>query len=312
MYLVIAAICVGFILPMQTAVNSRLRIAASSPLLSSMISFTVGTISLLIVVAASGGLGNIFGLDFYRQPWWLWLGGLLGVVFLTGNILFFPILGSVQTVIMPVVGQILMGMLIDNFGWFSSPRHDINLMRISGCLLVLIGVFLAVASKDIQSNSQAKFSSVSFKKSYIWLIRIAAVGTGMLSAVQTAINGHLGTVLDSAIDAAFISFLIGTIALWILTAVIERGIRLSFVKQRLPWWIWIGGVIGACFVLGNAFMAPRLGTGPAVVIILLGQIVGSIFVDQFGWFRSRRHQVLFSQLIGVLVMISGTALIEFF
>ena len=58
-------------------------------------------------------------IPFSTEPWWIWIGGALGVIYLTGNIVLFPKLGSVQTVIMPILGQIVMSMLIDNFGWFT-------------------------------------------------------------------------------------------------------------------------------------------------------------------------------------------------
>ena len=42
-----------------------------------------------------------------------WVGGLLGVCFLTGNLLLLPRLGAALTVVMTVAGQIIMGVIID-------------------------------------------------------------------------------------------------------------------------------------------------------------------------------------------------------
>lgn len=308
---ILLGLIIGFGLPLQTAINSKLRRIVGSPLLSSMVSFTVGTIFLASITLILSHNLNIASAVF-KQPWWIWIGGLLGVVYLTGNIVLFPHLGSVQTVIMPVVGQLIMSMLIDNFGWFYSPQHSLNLIRIIGCALVFIGVILAVAAGSLFKN-QSSLMKVSLKKSRQFFWQLAGVFTGMLSAMQTAINGHLGVVLNSAEKAALVSFVIGTITLWVIVIVREHQINLKpAFNQNYPWWIWIGGIIGALFVLGNAFLVPLIGTGLAVVIVLFGMITGSLLVDHFGWLGANRILVEPIQLIGILVMLVGVILIKLF
>ena len=76
-----------------------------------MISFAVGTITLLIVATAVTG-GDYGITQAFDEPLWIWFGGLLGVVALTGNILLFPHLGAVQTVVLPIAGQVIMLSLI--------------------------------------------------------------------------------------------------------------------------------------------------------------------------------------------------------
>lgn len=213
---------------------------------------------------------------------------------------------------MPVVGQLIMSMLIDNFGWFYSPQHSLNLIRIIGCALVFIGVILAVAAGSLFKN-QGSLMKVPLKKSRQFFWQLAGIFTGMLSAMQTAINGHLGVVLNSAEKAALVSFVIGTVALWVIVIVREHQINLKpAFNQNYPWWIWIGGIIGALFVLGNAFLVPLIGTGLAVVIVLFGMITGSLLVDHFGWLGANRILVEPIQLIGILVMLVGVVLIKLF
>lgn len=308
---ILLGLSIGFGLPLQTAINSKLRRIVGSPLLSSMVSFTVGTIFLASITLILSHNLNIASTVF-KQPWWIWIGGLLGVVYLTGNIVLFPHLGSVQTVIMPVVGQLIMSMLIDNFGWFYSPQHSLNLIRIIGCALVFIGVILAVAAGSLFKN-QGSLMKVPLKKSRQFFWQLAGIFTGMLSAMQTVINGHLGVVLNSAEKAALVSFVIGTVALWVIVIVREHQINLKpAFNQNYPWWIWIGGIIGALFVLGNAFLVPLIGTGLAVVIVLFGMITGSLLVDHFGWLGANRILVEPIQLIGILVMLVGVVLIKLF
>ncbi len=85
-------------------------------------------------------------------PAWIWIGGICGVVFLTGNILLFPKLGGVQTVVLPVLGQILMGLTIDNFGLFYSQQTSLTAFRIAGAVLVLLGVVLVSTAKESKAE----------------------------------------------------------------------------------------------------------------------------------------------------------------
>lgn len=310
MLAMIIGLGIGFGLPVQTAINSRLRHVVGSPLRSSMISFSVGTLflALLLLVSMQGLL--ISQAVVGSQPWWIWTGGILGVIYLTGNIVLFPHLGAAQTVIMPIVGQLIMSMLIDNFGWFSAPQHALTPIRIIGALVVLAGVVLTVATTSVTheltpSSTPAKTGLIAWQ--------IAGIATGMLSAMQTAINGHLGSVLHSPEQAAFVSFLVGTLVLWLIVAVHDRGIHIASAFSRTnPWWIWIGGIIGAIFVLGNAFLVPKIGTGLTVVIVLFGMISAGLIIDSFGWLGAKRIPPRAMQLIGIVTLIIGVVMIKLF
>jgi transporter family-2 protein len=76
--------------------------------------------------------------------------------------------------------------------------------------------------------------------------------------------------------------------------------------------VWIGGMIGALYVLGNVYLVPVVGTGLAVVIVLVGLMAGSLMIDQFGWFASKKNPISGVQLMGLLVMIVGVVLIRVF
>ncbi|MFT8537465.1 DMT family transporter [Bifidobacterium aquikefiri] len=310
MFSLLIGLVIGFGLPVQTAINSRLRNIVDSPMRSSMISFSIGTIflALVLLITMQGLIVPIA--TFAQQPWWIWIGGILGVVYLTGNIVLFPHLGAAQTVIMPVVGQLIMSMLIDNFGWFGLPRHTLTLVRVVGGIVVLFGVVLVVftnSSAGTLKTAETRHASLVLP----W--QIAGICTGMLSAAQTAINGHLGTVLQSPEKAAFISFLVGTVALLLIVAIYEHGIHIRpAFSTHNPWWIWLGGVIGSLFVLGNAYLVPEIGTGLTVVIVLFGMIAGGLVIDSLGWLGARRIKVKAIQLVGILILVCGVVLIKLF
>ncbi|MCT3282849.1 hypothetical protein C6Y11_13820 [Lactiplantibacillus pentosus] len=318
MLAILIGLAIGVGLPMQTSINSRLRSSVGSPFMASLISFAVGTVFLGVITLIDVHTLGFSPALFTSQPLWIWFGGLFGIIYLTGNILLFPKLGSVQTVIMPVLGQIVAGLLIDNFGWFDSATRALTPIRVLGAVLVLVGVIITVAVKGWLDNRHNRIAEsaeqqLATQQTVLWLWRLLGVFAGMLSAAQTAVNGHLGKVLGSTVHAAFISFLVGTIGLIIIVAILHPGLKLQTPAGQLnPWWMWIGGMIGSLYVLGNVYLAPAVGTGLAVVIVLVGLMAGSLLIDQFGWFASKRNPVTGAQLLGLLVMIFGVALIRLF
>ncbi|MBZ2405988.1 DMT family transporter [Liquorilactobacillus hordei] len=309
MYLFTIGILIGIFLPMQTAINSRLRVFVTSSFIASTISFSVGTLFLGILVAITHGVLLPSTAIISNQPLWIWLGGILGIIFLTGNILLFPHIGGVQTVIMPILGQILASMLIDNFGLFYSSHHPLTFLRLCGALLVFAGVIVSVALPSILHHDKlAAKTKESSLLLFCW--RVFGIITGSFSAIQSAINGHLGVILNSSINAAFFSFLIGTIFLWLIVLIKDRKSLKNLKSSQIAWWNWTGGLLGAIFVTGNSFLVPHLGTGVVTVIVLIGMIIGSLLVDHFGLFLSPKHPVQLTQIIGIIVMVIGVGIIK--
>lgn len=309
---IIIGVVIGMILSLQTAVNSRLRGFIGSPYQASFVSFTVGTLFLAAVLLVLRQPIGVSGQLFVTQPWWIWIGGFLGVIFLTTNILLFPHIGGVQTAIMPILGQVLMGSIIDNFGWFHSPHQALTLVRIGGLLLVLAGIIIAIALPELQQ--QHTLNQLTKPAGNPWPWRLLGIVTGAIGATQTTINGRLGLALNSAVHAAFVSFLVGAVSLFFIVLLVNHGFReiTRATGHGRPWWIWIGGAMGGIFVLGNTYLAPIIGTGQTVVFALLGQIAGGLLVDQFGLLGAQRKPVVPVQLIGLVVLIGGVVLIRLF
>ncbi|WP_369127135.1 DMT family transporter [Rothia nasisuis] len=103
MFAVPALMLAGALLPIQTTFNSRLRISVCSPYLASLMSFAGGTVFLAVLTWALNGSLLFPESAVAGQPGWIWVGGLLGLIGLTTNILVFPTSGGVQAVILPIL-----------------------------------------------------------------------------------------------------------------------------------------------------------------------------------------------------------------
>ncbi|WP_033541776.1 DMT family transporter [Planococcus sp. CAU13] len=314
MLLALVGISIGIGLAMQTAVNSQLRKFVESPFTASMISFIIGTAFLTLAMVFSSTPISIPLETVAELPVWIWFGGIFGVIGLTTSILLFPKIGSIQASVMPILGMIMMGMLIDNFGWFSSMEQRFTSNRLIGVILLLIGIFLTVALTEIISKRHNVTKQVIAKERSDgqWKWRMLGVGAGMLMAAQAAVNGQLGSVLGSPIHAAFVSFSTGAAILILIVGVRYRSyanIKIP-VEQKAPWWIWSGGLLGGLYVLLNVYLVGQIGTGQTVILALFGQLSGSLLVERFGLLGSNRGQITTVHILGLAVMLAGIIFIQ--
>lgn len=286
----------GFLTPIQTAANSRLRSSVSSPLVASLVSFSVGTLFLIIItLIQKGTLGFDTGL-FNALPWWAWLGGVCGLYGLTVNIIIFPKLGSVQTALMPMLGQICMGMFIDSLGLFRSQTYTMDLSRVFSLLLILAGVFMVVVRKENNAS-----------KSGLLLWQIIGISGGAVFAMQPPMNSLLSIGLYSSVHAALISFLTATIVLFSMVLIIgdsRKNLPKIFLSGK-PWWAWLGGIIGGTFVTGFAFFASKTGIGILLVTSICGLLTCSLAIDRFGWLGAAKKRIRPIQYFGLILVMVG-------
>lgn len=137
------AIVAGMLLPLQPAINKQLRDHVGSPYLAALISFTVGTVVLVAITLIVVGKSGIPTMEALRAaPWWSWVGGLIGAIFVTSSIVLVPKLGVVLLVGAVVCGQMLSSVTIDHFGLVGMQVQKLNPGRLFGVLLLIAGLVL--------------------------------------------------------------------------------------------------------------------------------------------------------------------------
>jgi transporter family-2 protein len=137
--LLLFAVVAGSFLPLQAAVNAKLAEFVGGPVRASAISFTVGAICLAIVVVLfyrSGGhrAGN--------APWWAWIGGALGAVFVTSSVVVPVRIGAAAFFGIVVAAQLVTSVLIDQYGLLSFTQRQISPLRLVGVGLLIAGALL--------------------------------------------------------------------------------------------------------------------------------------------------------------------------
>ena len=298
MLLAALGVLTRIVTPLQTVVNARLRGTLGTPFRASLVSFTVGLAATTIAALLLGPY-PLVPESALHGPWWMWFAGLFGVIFMTGNILLLPRLGSLQTVLMPVLGQITMGLLIDQFGWLGNPRHPMpdwcwqssaccwrsppptprrcSAVRTRSARGTERRAPPAMLSADTLRPPADGRSTNRTRSPSIWLWRGLGILCGMSLAVQAAMLGRLGTALGSPIKASVVSFILGFVLLCAVVVFRDHGLDLGkAIRGHNPPWMWIGGLLGAVVVLMTSWLSPQLGTGLTVLVVLIGQVTGGL------------------------------------
>jgi transporter family-2 protein len=140
---VTAVLLSGMMLPVQAAVNSKMRTFVVNPIYSALISFLIGTTVLLVLgglMASQGQAGNVRGA--FGAPWWAWIGGALGALFVTMAILAVPRIGAAGYSAAIITGQLVGALLVDHYGWFGLNKTQITPSKMAGAALLLLSVWL--------------------------------------------------------------------------------------------------------------------------------------------------------------------------
>jgi transporter family-2 protein len=140
---VAVALLAGAGLAFQVGFNNTLRAWVGHPIHASLISFASGTLGLLLLACfVRTDLPPIS--QATKGPWWMWLGGMTGVVYIVSAAALSQRVGSVGWLSLIIAGQIVASLLLDHFGLIGFSSHPINAFRVMGVLFLLVGVFLVL------------------------------------------------------------------------------------------------------------------------------------------------------------------------
>lgn len=140
-----------------------------------------------------------------------------------------------------------------------------------------------------------------------YLISILA---GVAVAFQTGVNSQLRTDTNNPVFTALISFCVGTIALVILYFCFFRQSPAFPNEYSFTWWKFTGGLLGVLYVTAVVVVAPRIGAANSLALIVAGQFITAIIIDQFGWMNLPVIQISWSRIAGIAFLLTGVYLIQ--
>jgi transporter family-2 protein len=220
---------------------------------------------IVCIPSARRGVGRLLGGIRDRTiPFWMLLGGACGALTVSTQGITAGVLGVSLFTVGVVAGQTLHGLVLDRIGFGPAGVVAITPGRVLGGALALAAVGISL-SGDVLATAP------------LWMLLLPfAAGVGI--AWQAATNGRLSQRVRSPLAATFMSVIAGTVAL-LVAAGISIAVRGAPDAPPTEPWLYLGGFLGAAYILLGAFIVAQTGVLLMGLGSVLGQLATSVIID---------------------------------
>jgi transporter family-2 protein len=135
---------------------------------------------------------------------------------------------------------------------------------------------------------------------------LAGSGIPVQASVNSALRQHLGRPEW----ATLVSFGVGTLAIALVLLFQRTPLPAAAQVARAPWWAWTGGALGAFYIFSTIVLVPRLGVATSLAVILAGQVLSGLLLDQTGALGLATREITPARLGGVLLLVAGVYLVQ--
>ena len=139
---------------------------------------------------------------------------------------------------------------------------------------------------------------------FITFLILAALG-GSAITVQAGLNAQVGRMLGHPLWATLVSLTVSVISIVPLLVIFRVTPPNLSTLDSAPWWVWVGGALGAFFITVALMAAPELGAVVFVSAVVMGQTIASILLDQFAIAGFPSRPVTIWRVLGALLVVVG-------
>jgi transporter family-2 protein len=302
----------GVAATVQASFNGEIRRRFRSPYITAAINFVVALAIIAAVLLVTERSLALPVSDILKYPPWIWTGGVCGATIVMAGILCLPVLGSAQNMMILCFGQIMAGLLIDHYGIFDAPVTKMTLMRALGAVLEIAGIAFISAEKTGNGGRGLNGRTLLFI--------VFDILAGFAAAAQVAINGTMAVVAGSPVRSTLISMCGALLTMTVICCLLSVfGGRTAVFDEKNPPagrvrftpFFLTGGLMALVVVGGNAITGPVLGTGMVTMMNLFGMMAAGLAIDATGFLGIEVKPVTKPKLLGMAMMLAGTALISF-
>tara|TARA_R110002050_G_scaffold294238_1_gene451753 strand:+ start:1546 stop:1995 length:450 start_codon:yes stop_codon:yes gene_type:complete len=147
---------------------------------------------------------------------------------------------------------------------------------------------------------------------YTYLLLLLAAISGAVLPIQAGLNAKMGKAVGDPVYAALISFVIGSIGLFIYVLMSKTELTQISNATMVNWTVWTAGLLGAFYVAAVIILVPKIGAALTFGLVVMGQLSISLLLDHFGLLGMPVHSINWQRIVGVLFMIGGVLLIRNF
>jgi transporter family-2 protein len=135
---VFLAVVAGALVGVQRALNGQINEHSGQSYTTSLLNFITGTSFLVIFIVILSLLGQIELQPLPHGPWWIYTGGVIGVIYIASTSLIVQHLGVLTFTLFSVGGQLFGSLLLDLYA--PSEGVSVSWYLVTGIAMTYIGV----------------------------------------------------------------------------------------------------------------------------------------------------------------------------
>ena len=82
--------------------------------------------------------------------------------------------------------------------------------------------------------------------------------------------------------------------------------------SKIPWIVWLGGILISLYMVLMNYNVPKVGVGLATSLVIAGQVVTGLAIDHFGLFGLPQASMSLGRFFGFIAIVFGVLLVKFF
>ncbi|ATW23671.1 DMT family transporter [Candidatus Formimonas warabiya] len=135
------------------------------------------------------------------------------------------------------------------------------------------------------------------------LAGLIGIASGMQPSINTALGRYTGVK-----GASLVSFCVGVTAVFLLNLFSGNLNQLKGLTAA-PWYLWLGGVLGAFMVYSSMYVLPKIGAAAMISVLLTFQLVTGMVIDHYGWLGTPVICLDWMRVVGAILLLIGVKLI---
>ena len=149
LFAVVLGCIAGAVVGVQRALNGQINEHSHQSFTTSLLNFITGTSLLVILILGGVLIGKIELVPLPAGPWWIYTGGVIGVIYIAFTSTIVQHLGVLTFTLFSVGGQLVGSLVID----LVSPTNGVNVSAylVTGIVMTYLGVIAGgVSSSRVQ------------------------------------------------------------------------------------------------------------------------------------------------------------------
>ena len=242
-------------------------------LIAVMVAFN-GELSMLYGVYAATALTHLVGLAVVlplciagreklfakNVPWYLYLGGVMGVLITVCNNISFGRISVSSMLALGLFAQSILGFAVDHYGLMGMPRHPFGSKKLFGLALTFAGIAVMTDTFDALAVS-------------------ASLLAGAVLLVSRTISARLAERTSLRVST-FYNYLIGFFVALPVVALLGRAEPVFSAPAFSPRiWVYLGGAVGVCVVILLNLTVTRVSAFGLSLLLFIGQVFAGLVID---------------------------------